>query len=187
MISLAWLNPNTAADDVTYSTEERKIFASTLIIGGWVIAFGVVGVVCLIIWAYGVTPPKPETNSSFSVVLGADLLIAAAAAAAGALLGFIFAIPRTLDLASQAAVASAATQSATGSTQAAMAANTNLERISDWLTTLLIGAALVQIKDIARWIGELGNTLFKGGPITNELLVRSSLCFSLFLRFSVCT
>jgi hypothetical protein len=52
-----------------------------------------------------------------------------------------------------------------------MAANTNLERISDWLTTLLIGAALVQIKDIAAWVGALGRELVKTGAIANDALV----------------
>jgi len=170
MTFLTWLFPKVDSDTITYSSEEIKIFSSTLVIGTWVIVFGIGGIISLVIWAYGLAP-KLEANpaATFSVILGADLLISAAAAAAGALLGFIFAIPRTLDPAGQAAVANAVTSSKAASS--AMAANTNLERISDWLTTLLIGAALVQIKDIARWVAELGNTLFKGAPITNETLV----------------
>ena len=177
-----WLFPKVDSDNITYSSEEIKIFSSTFVIGTWVIVFGIGGIISLVIWAYGLAP-KLEANpaATFSVILGADLLISAAAAAAGALLGFIFAIPRTLDPASQAAVANAVTSSKAASS--AMAANTNLERISDWLTTLLIGAALVQIKDIARWVAELGNTLFKGAPITNETLVPVIVVYYFVLGF----
>jgi hypothetical protein len=47
----------------------------------------------------------------------------------------------------------------------------------------LIGAALVQIKDIARWVAELGNTLFKGAPITNETLVPVIVVYYFVLGF----
>src|SRR5438876_12148370 len=49
------------------------------------------------------------------------------------------------------AVATAATRAGpAAASHALLAANTNLERISDWLTTLLIGATLVQVKEIGR-------------------------------------
>lgn len=44
--------------------------------------------------------------------------------------------------------------------QAVLVANTNLERVSDWLTTLLLGATLVQIQPLAVWVSNLG-TCFK--------------------------
>ena len=56
-------------------------------------------------------------------------------------------------------------------THGVMAANTNLERISDWLSTLLIGATLVQIKEIAAWVSALGKDLVKTGTIANDALV----------------
>jgi hypothetical protein len=52
-----------------------------------------------------------------------------------------------------------------------MAANTNFERVSDWLTTLLIGVTLVQIKDTAAWVGGLGKGLLQGGTAANDAII----------------
>src|SRR5262249_59046584 len=79
-------------------------------------------------------------------------LTACAAAAAGALFGFLFAIPRTRE----AAAVAGRPEDPTAVRQAVLVANTNLERVSDWLTTLLLGATLVQIKPLADWISNLG-------------------------------
>jgi len=152
--------------------EERKISAASRTIGKAVLGAAVVGVAALIVWAYGmVAAPNANTMPSFTAVLGANLLVGTAAAAAGAVFGFIFGIPRTLNAADRAAVASAASQEGDAATHAMMAANTNLERISDWLTTLLIGATLVQIKDIAAWVGSLGKNLVTTGPLSNDAIV----------------
>jgi hypothetical protein len=130
----------------------------------------VVAVVALMIWAYGLEGTSAG-KQSFAVIMGANLLVGLAAAAAGAVFGFIFGIPRTMSVAERQAVANAVKEAGlTGNTQA-MAANTNLERVSDWLTTLLIGATLVQIKPIAEWIGELGSKLFKPDANPNDAIV----------------
>src|SRR5258707_10001346 len=100
------------------------------------------GIIALVIWAWGLSKPaEPDATLSFSVIFGANLLVGIAAAAAGSVFGFIFGIPRTLNPAERAAVAAAASQEG-AATHAVMAANTNLERISDWLSTLLIGAKI---------------------------------------------
>jgi hypothetical protein len=52
-----------------------------------------------------------------------------------------------------------------------MAANTNLERISDRLSMLLIGATLVQIKEIAAWVGKLGDGLLQSSQTANDAVV----------------
>src|SRR6185503_13654313 len=59
-------------------------------------------------------------------------LVALAPAAVGALLGFVFGIPKTLQ--------SNAPPAADG--KAAYQVNTNLEQISDWLTKMLVGVGL---------------------------------------------
>jgi hypothetical protein len=155
--------------------EERKISAASRTIGKAVLLAALVGVASLFVWAWGMAePPGANAMPSLTAVLGANLLVGTAAAAAGAVFGFIFGIPRTLNPADRAAVANAVTQdsaAAATATHAVMAANTNLERISDWLTTLLIGATLVQIKDIAAWVGSLGKSLVKTGPLSNDAIV----------------
>lgn len=84
--------------DVGYSSEEKEIFASSFRIGWTVVAFGIGGLGAIALWANGT---QPAANVHFTAFFGADLLVAAAAASAGALFGFIFGISRTLDPASQ--------------------------------------------------------------------------------------
>jgi hypothetical protein len=99
-------------------------------------------------------------------------------------LALFFAIPRTLDPASRAVVATATVQAGpAAASQAVLLANTNLERISDWLTTLLIGATLVQIKDIVSWIGGLGGKLLSNGVLTNDAVVPVIVVYFFVLSF----
>jgi hypothetical protein len=168
--------------DLSYSPEERKIFVSSFRISWTVIAFGLGGLATIAIWAWGIR--DGAANIHLAAFIGADLLVAGAAASAGALFGFVFGIPRTLDPASRAAVATATAQGGSGAASTAlMAANTNLERISDWLTTLLIGATLVQIKDIAAWVGGLGKGLFEGGQAANDAVIPVIVIYFFALAF----
>jgi hypothetical protein len=168
--------------NLSYSAEERKIFVSSFRIGWTVIAFGLGGLATIALWAWGIR--GGAANVHLAAFIGADLLVAGAAASAGALFGFVFGIPRTLDPASRAAVATATSQGGSGAASTAlMAANTNLERISDWLTTLLIGATLVQIKDIAAWVGGLGKGLFQGGQAANDAVIPVIVIYFFTLAF----
>ncbi len=88
--------------------------------------------------------------------LGVALLIAVAAFAAGALVGFLFGIPRTL------ATADAGKQGADGTAHAVYGTNTNLEQISDWLTKILVGVGLVQIGKVGGAINDLANGIGEG-------------------------
>jgi hypothetical protein len=154
-----------------YTADEWKLMSATRKIAASMVFFGIAGGVWIGLWAWGLAAP-PQANSPLSLIaiLGANMLVATAASAVGACFGFIFGIPRTLDRA--VAAATAATQGVAAAVpQAAMATNTNLERISDWLTTLLIGATLVQIKEIAGWIGQLGKNLLRGGLAANDAIV----------------
>lgn len=165
---------------IQYSNDEIKIFAATYKIGMTVIVFGVAGELTIAVWAWGVRGP----TISFYAFVGVDLLVAGAAAAAGALFGFVFGIPRSLEPASRAAAVVAVTQSNDqAASRAAMGVNTNLERISDWLTTLLIGATLVQIKDIASWVGNLGKNLLVVGQPANDAVVPIIVIYFFALSF----
>ena len=165
---------------IKYSTDEQKIFVASFRIGWTVFAFGVGGILGILIWAIGAS-----TNTiSVTALFGADLLVAAAAAAVGSLFGFVFGIPRTVDPATRAAVAAGAMQGGNSAvSNAALATNTNLERISDWLTTLLIGATLVQIKEIAAWVGQLGKNLLVGGAAANDAVVPIIVIYFFALSF----
>ena len=72
-------------------------------------------------------------------------MIAFSSAIVGAFIGFIFGIPRT--------PASKDPEN--------IAANTNLEEISDWITKIIVGVSLVQLSQIGDGIVDLGHTLEK--------------------------
>jgi tetratricopeptide (TPR) repeat protein len=82
-----------------------------------------------------------KTTAAF----GTALLVAATAMACGALLGFLFGIPRSLQ----------ANQAGTREDSAPLSQNTNLEQISDWLTKILVGVGLVELDKIGSALGRL--------------------------------
>ncbi|HTO68203.1 MAG TPA: hypothetical protein VMM15_43855 [Bradyrhizobium sp.] len=156
---------------INYTAEEEKIFAASRTIGWAVLLAAGVGVAAMVTWSRGLTePPTANGTLSFIAVMGANLLVGMAAAAAGAVLGFIFGIPRTASSPDQPPAVDAAGKPLPRA-RSMLSTNTNLERISDWLTTLLIGATLVQIKDIASWVGGLGKNLLKAGDVANDAIV----------------
>jgi hypothetical protein len=79
----------------------------------------------------------------------AAAIITTAAGAVGAVLGFIFGIPRALQAPNLPADVR----------YTRYLANTNLEQISDWLTKILVGVSLVQIGNIRPAFAALGRTL----------------------------
>lgn len=88
-------------------------------------------------------------------VVGVAVLVGTAATVVGAVLGFIFAIPRAKERAEQVAEAveaaeAARTDNATGPKESReyLRTNSNLVRISDWLTTMLVGVGLTQINQL---------------------------------------
>ena len=80
-------------------------------------------------------------------VFGTALALSAAAFLAGAIPGFLFGIPHTV-------------QGATSSTgEAQYQGNTNLEQVSDWLTKIIVGIGLVQIGRVLPALGRLASNL----------------------------
>jgi hypothetical protein len=161
---------------IEYSADEKKIFVASFRVGWTVFAFAMCGNLAVVIWALGASTQGISTTA----LLGADLLIAGAAAAVGSLFGFVFGIPRTVDV---TVAADAAQGDNLAAPKATLATNTNLERISDWLTTLLIGATLVQIKDIVGWVGKLGTDLTVGGSKANDAIVPIIVIYFFALSF----
>lgn len=87
------------------------------------------------ILAAGLAPLLLYAGKESMSVFAAAGLTAGAATISGALLGFLFGIPRTL--------AAEGTPEGGG-----YSPNTNLEQISDWLTKILVGVGLVQIGEL---------------------------------------
>jgi hypothetical protein len=111
------------------------------------------GVVGLWVLAVGASFLFISQRVGVFAAVGIGGLIFLSAAAVGAAFGFIFAVPRVL--ASQDASADPQAQKNSDETKPALTlkarllgSNTNLERISDWLTTMLVGVGLTQLNEI---------------------------------------
>ncbi|WP_293907015.1 hypothetical protein [Phenylobacterium sp.] len=79
-----------------------------------------------------------------SMTFGILALVGSAAWLSGGVLGFLFGVPR---------LRAAAPQAPTAGTS--FAPNTNLEQISDWLTKIIVGATLVQLRPLADEVNTL--------------------------------
>lgn len=86
--------------------------------------------------------------------VGIGLIILQSAFLVGALLGFLFSLPRVLARGNPTPDAYADQVGATAGARRLLQTNSNLERVSDWLTTLLIGIALA---DLSQLNDQLGN------------------------------
>ncbi len=84
-------------------------------------------------------------SGAFAGTFGILAAVGAASWLSGGVLGFLFGVPRLRASVSSNPAASAST----------FTPNTNLEQISDWLTKIIVGAALVQLRVIAADINDL--------------------------------
>jgi hypothetical protein len=122
-----------------------------------------------------------STPAARSSILSVTIMLAAAAAAVGALLGFLFGIPRSAQEASPSAAVTTpgAAEERTAYERGAYEVNTNLEQISDWLTKILVGVGLIQLGSLAGPLGRLVDSIaagFGGRPI-DRLMVAGILVF----------
>lgn len=100
-----------------------------------------------------------DTGADFWSVIGSGLYLAGASAVSGCLVGFVFGIPR----------------SGSQDREQAMAANTNLEQVSDWITKILIGIGISQVHEISETFSNVVKFLgpaFGSSP-TGELFAGS--------------
>lgn len=95
-------------------------------------------------------------------------LWALACLACGAIIGFLFGIPRVLQQEAQPAAPPANNQTE-GSREAAAAStyrlqvNTNLEQISDWLTKIIVGVGLIELRNFPGYLNRASS--FIGGGL----------------------
>ena len=151
-----------------FDQDDQKIFEATFQIGMTIVIFCVLGALAVLVACIGIDSNWEKVAYNF----GFDMVVGGAAGAIGALTGFIFGIPRTQDSTDRAVAARAATQGLpedvpVAKANAVLAANTNLERVSDWLTAILLGATLVQLGEIPGWLEQLAKFVSTGTP-TNE-------------------
>lgn len=148
-----------------------------------------------------------STLSQFAHVLSTCGLLACVSFISGTLLGFIFGIPRSLASTSAAIAqnvpapghAPIQTSSATTASfqprpgfgiyhaaeppaRMAVRPNTNLEQISDWLTKVLVGYGLTQIRQITHFAQQLSDTL---GPALDPVSKGGTIAVAIVGAFGI--
>jgi len=145
---LSQLNPFASAPN-----DPRQIADGNLKrVNSYGLRFGLIPIVAVVALAWTASFDKSLQIVAFATA------ITAAAFAAGGILGFLFGIPRSLsepgDAASKETTADAAAPPAAATTanpkpaERSSTINSNLVQVSDWLTKVLLGAALTQIEGI---------------------------------------
>jgi hypothetical protein len=126
--------------------------------------------------------------------LGLLLLWSLAYVVTGGLLGFIFSVPKLISdakgmIANPENLTDNAKQKASVATlKTKVQENTNLTQISDWLTKVIIGATLVQVRQIPKFVLQVATHMGKGlstgaFSASNEQAVTASAAIIIF--FSV--
>lgn len=100
-------------------------------------------------------------------------------ASLGALIGFLFGVPRTAQLEpGSGASGGGANQSVEDTsrlTPTRQSVNTNVEKVSDWLTTIIVGIGLTQLNTLPEQLQRLGNYFEKSGYTPGSFYVVVSL------------
>jgi len=124
--------------------------------------------------------------STAASVLSLEFMIAGASAAVGGLLGFLFGVPHTREIEpSQSRAADQADGDNAGASRNQMAyrPNTSLEQISDWLTKIIVGVGLVQIKSMPGELRRLAQYLASG---MTDRPGAESLVAAIIVFFAIC-
>lgn len=148
-----------------------------------------VGYLPLLIFSLGSVPVGgARVLSVFSV----GLMAASAALLAGGLLGFLFGVPHTREGESRQAEGGKGHQQGTeqqgesktrGPSASGYRPSTSLEQISDWLTKILVGVGLVEIRTIRETLTGMAAYIAKGLGDGDSA---KALAFTVLIYFSVC-
>jgi hypothetical protein len=140
-----------------------------------------------------------QVFGQFFTSLGVGIVVAGASLLVGGLLGFLFGIPRTLQQSgplkrptpktdggdSQKTGADNSEPVANSSPARDYEDNTNLEQISDWLTKILVGVGLTQVRAIGEKLyllgGEVSSAL--GSPNGNRTFALALIILNLVIGF----
>jgi hypothetical protein len=126
----------------------------------WAIWTSIAAFVCVILAA-----AQGREWKGWLIALGQGLLAAGGPAAVGILIGFVFGFPNATPLPRNGGGRSNAKDGATPPSTGVIP-NTNLKEVSDWLTKILLGATLTQLKTIADVASKAADALgvvFGGG------------------------
>jgi hypothetical protein len=164
-------------DDATGTQQFNYAMAMTRLI--YVVALG-----CLLILAFGLRDADKGITTYFGVVC-VGLMAGGAALLSGGLLGFLFGVPHTRaaepSQTNEETSEGLAKRANTRRPSTSYRPNTGLEQISDWLTKMLVGVGLIEIKVIP------GKLTAVAGYLANSLGDRSdAFAMAILIYFSVC-
>jgi hypothetical protein len=117
------------------------------VLGTWLRWSPAISLAAILAFAYATR----AADSPFLSILAVGVIAGAAASLLGALVGFLFGLPRTRE-----------PTATPGQSEIGMTTNTNLEEISDWLTKILVGLGLVQLGAFARNLGDAADSVARG-------------------------
>jgi len=170
------------ADDPQRRDRKHNVKLTTTGIVVWL----VLSSLCITLHALNGAYQGPGSRwSNFLGVLSNSVLVGAAFSSIGALLGFIFGIPRAPKSSPPTPAPPATPAGSSGSGTTGMSPqddrrftpNTNLEDISDWLTKILVGAGLVQLAVLPAQLKRLGDFFHASMPLTSEAALMIILNF----------
>ena len=117
------------------------------------------------------------TNNVQETVFSLITVVALAAFLVGSFVGFLFGIPK-FNSQNQTTEIITTSQSNIVNDDVLYNANTNLEQISDWLTKILLGAGLVNINEIPKFLNRVSDRVFYslgdhnvGSPFTTMVII----------------
>lgn len=138
-----------------------------------------IGVLVIVIYSLAAHSGEGTNRVPFQAAFAIAMALAGASFLVGGLTGFLFGIPK-----SRAVATASAPENANGSTSPLIADirygdNTNIEEISDWLTKILIGVGLVELKQIGPAIASFGDrfTILPYGQVfAVSVAIQFALC-----------
>jgi hypothetical protein len=148
-----------------------------------ILGFTFFGLFALILFA--ISALSPFSWSKAGKITGIGFLYAGAFFASGALLGFLFGIPRSTGSDSKKKEKGPQSEEAAAGVdnwRSPYTANTNLEEISDWLTKIIVGLGLINLKTAPEYLKKAAWFFanFCGGDYCESVAV------ALMIYFSIC-
>ena len=177
MLSQVAVDQTTTRHEEGLSTGQQERLQRNLSLTCWALSV-------LLIVGLGVT--IAEVRSQFA----AALLWALACLAVGSIGGFLFAIPRVPRSSTPGKVAENSTSSSETSVTSrtvehgfGLGINTNLEEISDWLTKILVGVGLIQLRTLPDNVRRVGNFVGQGLGVNQQSVASGIVIYFLGLGF----
>ena len=170
------VNSTKEADNSPFKEESSLLAENSFVIIGILMSLGLAFIILFSI----------NEGRNWGNILSVISLVMLASFAVGAILGFIFGIPRTLQ--GDGDTGFNKQDGTKTDNMASVKANTNLEQLSDWLTKIIVGVGLVEFKEIASSIAALSERLSSGimDSRFGFTMVSATIIFYLLMGFLIC-